>query len=73
MRMSKTTPQQYGMYLNELQQNPYFRENKIKPDHPEAVKTAWANLVTKLNACGGPMKDIAGWKKVDIFLYYNDV
>ncbi|KAJ3622217.1 hypothetical protein MTP99_002742 [Tenebrio molitor] len=62
-RKAKTTQQQFQLFLNELRENPHFRENKFNAGEPTASKTAWCNLTSKLNASGGPVKDVTAWKK----------
>lgn len=63
-RGAKTTQQQFQLYLHELQENPHFRENKFTAEEPDALKASWEMLTKKLNSNGGPIKDVAGWKKV---------
>lgn len=63
-RLSKTTRRQYEIYLNELRTNKPFRENKFDGSDPDIIQRTWQNLVSKLNASGGPVRDITGWKRV---------
>ncbi|CAH1103804.1 unnamed protein product [Psylliodes chrysocephalus] len=60
----KTTPDQYRLYLEMLESNVHFRENKIAPDNPTGLTDSWEKLGKSLNGSGGPQRNIAEWKRV---------
>lgn len=65
-RSSKTSRNQYLIYLNELDSNVFFRENAFNPkEDPKLISNVWEKLTTALNSVGGgPIKDVNGWKRV---------
>ncbi|CAG9769224.1 unnamed protein product [Ceutorhynchus assimilis] len=63
-RAGKTTRAQYQIYLDELQTNNFFRESKFDASDPDILKRTWEELSVKLNASGGPIREVAGWKRV---------
>lgn len=71
-RSNKTSRSQYEIYLNELENNMLFRENKYSADEPDYLKKTWKSLAQKLNSSGGPVKDEASWKKVSYTYYKNN-
>lgn len=62
-RQQKTTRQQYEIYLAELENNKDFRENVFSPNNPSVLKETWEKITVRLNAAGGPIKDVASWKR----------
>lgn len=65
-RQPKTSRRQYELYLSELENNEIFRSNTILPANPNILKESWDKLIEKLNASGGPIRDVTGWKRVII-------
>ncbi|KAF2889498.1 hypothetical protein ILUMI_16675, partial [Ignelater luminosus] len=63
-RKMKTSGTQYELYVEMLESNAYFRENKITPDHPNDVSEGWEMLIKHLNASRGPQKTLPKWKSV---------
>lgn len=63
-RCPKTTRQQYMLYLEEVENNEAFRNNKFSPEDSTILETTWENLTTSLNSSGGPQKPTAAWKRV---------
>ncbi|XP_071054373.1 uncharacterized protein [Onthophagus taurus] len=63
-RRVRTTQNQYELYINMLETNKYFRENKVTPDHPNELTKCWEDLVNSLNSSGGPQKSLNEWKRV---------
>lgn len=63
-RAAKTTRRQYELYLEELNANKVFRENKFDGTRPNIIEESWENLSHKLNASGGPVKSVQEWKRV---------
>lgn len=63
-RSSRTTHQQYKIYLEEIRINKPLRENKFDASQPDIIQDSWKNLCERLNASGGPIKSIQEWKRV---------
>lgn len=70
-RSTKTTRQQYAIYLEELEASSLIRNNKFDPAHPEVLDQSWDLLSLKLNSCGGPTRITSQWKRVSIFLQFK--
>ncbi|CAH0553779.1 unnamed protein product [Brassicogethes aeneus] len=62
-RTPRTSRIQYQLYLDELETNEAFRENKFNNENPQVLKKSWEALCTKLNATGGAIKSIPDWKR----------
>lgn len=60
----KTTPEQYKLFVDMLESNTHFRENKVTPDKPTALTDCWQLLIKSLNASGGPQRSLQEWKRV---------
>ncbi|KAF5281737.1 hypothetical protein FQR65_LT14577 [Abscondita terminalis] len=63
-RKMKTTPEQYKLYLEMLESNIHFRENKVTPDNPTTVSDCWEKLKNNLNCSGSPHRSVPEWKRV---------
>ncbi|KAF5272394.1 hypothetical protein FQR65_LT17415 [Abscondita terminalis] len=64
-RARKTTRYiQYELYLEEVEVNQAFRDNKFDGSNPNLLSESWKKLTNKLNAVGGAIHTTAGWKRV---------
>lgn len=63
-RQQKTSRRQYKLYLSELENNEIFRNNTISPANVNTLQDTWVKLNEKLNASGGSVRDVTGWKRV---------
>ncbi|KAK5646362.1 hypothetical protein RI129_004826 [Pyrocoelia pectoralis] len=63
-RSAKTTRQQYCLFIEEVQTNKAFRNNKYNPEKPDVLETTWEELTNNLNSTGGPQHSTKQWKSI---------
>lgn len=73
-RLKRTTPAQYELLLNFVEENRILLHGKTKPQESDMIKKLWEKFAAYINPLGlGPVKLAHQWKNVSkILVIFNN-